>query len=104
MSAMVISLFAKFWPLILGLTGIATGLVFGWGKTKSAATTTAQAQQDVAAAGERVAKAAAAEAQANAAAEATGREAAAARTSIDSEVAAQSASEVKSELQNWTRR
>ncbi|WP_244119057.1 hypothetical protein [Burkholderia gladioli] len=89
---------------LLGLLAGAVGVIFGLFRHQQAKATTAAADQKVAEAQTQVAQQQTADAQANATAAQAGGDAAAARTQIDSDVAAKPAQEVKDELQNdWTR-
>ncbi|KWO60438.1 hypothetical protein [Burkholderia territorii] len=65
MSTLFVALFAKFWPAVFGVLGIAGGVLFGWLKTKSAQTAKAHAEAIVAQTQQQVeqSNAAAAEAQ-----------------------------------------
>ncbi|KVH51161.1 hypothetical protein [Burkholderia diffusa] len=65
MSTLLVTLFAKFWPAVFGVLGIAGGVMFGWVKTKSARTAKAHADAVVAQAQQQVERgnAVAAEAQ-----------------------------------------
>lgn len=75
MTTILVSLIAKFWPVIVGVLGLGGGALFGWAGTKSADTKVAKAGQSVAEAQKGVAQAQAqvaavgqSEAEANAAA------------------------------------
>ncbi|MDE1006986.1 MAG: hypothetical protein OSB38_15095 [Paraburkholderia fungorum] len=113
MTTIFVSLIAKFWPVILGLSGIAGGIVFGWAKTKSANTKVAQAGQKVAEAQtiaaqaqaqEQTAQASNAEAQANAAAAQAGTQATKERSDAESTVDALPAGGAAEQLLNdWAR-
>lgn len=111
MITILVSLVAKFWPVILGLGGIAGGVVFGWAKTKSANTKVAQAGQQVAQAQttaaqaqEQTAQASNAEAQANAAAAQAGTQATKERSDAESTVDVLPAGGAAQQLlSDWTR-
>ncbi|CAJ5436421.1 Uncharacterised protein [Burkholderia pseudomallei] len=57
MATIFISLFAKFWPIIIGVGGIAFGAIWGFIKTKGAVATEARAAQQVAEGMQQVAEA-----------------------------------------------
>ncbi|WP_186058964.1 hypothetical protein [Burkholderia gladioli] len=101
MSALLVSLFAKFWPAIIGVAGLAGGALLGWIKTKGAAAKVATAGQKVAQAQAQVAQQQAATATANAAASQANAEAVMARQKIDAAVASQTPTEVQDELDTW---
>ena len=104
MTAILLSLVAKFWPALIGVLGIAAGALFGFIKTKSASTTTAQAGQQVAQAQTVVAQQQASDAQADAAAALAANTAAAARTQADNAAAALAPGNAQQELKNdWSR-
>lgn len=86
MTTILVALIAKFWPIILGVLGMAGGVLWGWGKTKSAATTVAQAGEQVAQANQKVADNQNAEAQANAAAVQAGAKAVSGANDAQSDV------------------
>ncbi|WP_323122140.1 hypothetical protein [Burkholderia alba] len=106
MTTILITLLGKFWPVLVGALGVAGGMLFGWIKTKSAATSvaqagqqTAQAQAAAAQAREQVAQSANAEAQANA-----GAAAAKERNDADTNVGALPAGGAEQQLRNdWQR-
>ncbi|CAG4888061.1 hypothetical protein [Paraburkholderia saeva] len=104
MTTILIALVSKFWPVIVGVLGMAGGILFGWVKTKSAATTTAQAGQKVAEAQQTVADNQNAEAQANAAAAQAGmnatKEANDAHNDVDALPAGTAAQQL---LDQWSR-
>ncbi|MEQ0776190.1 hypothetical protein ABLT15_28185 [Paraburkholderia tropica] len=83
----------------------AIALLGAWlhGKSSGAKQAAQESAVAVADAQKQVAQVQASEAQANEAAQKAGSDAAAARTQIENEVAAQPPSEVRNELQNWTR-
>lgn len=101
MSALLVSLFAKCWPIVIGVLGLVAGGLFGWIKTKGAAAKVAAAGQKVAQAQTQVAQQQAATATANAAASQANAEAVVARQKIDAEVASQTPKEVQNELDTW---
>ncbi|WP_186111265.1 hypothetical protein [Burkholderia gladioli] len=101
MSALLVSLFAKFWPAIIGVAGLAGGALLGWIKTKGAAAKVSTAGQKVAQAQAQVAQQQAATATANAAASQANAEAVVARQKIDAAVASQTPTEVQDELDTW---
>ncbi|MEX3690116.1 hypothetical protein AB3X91_03675 [Paraburkholderia sp. BR14263] len=68
MLTIFVSLFAKFWPAIVGACGIGAGVLVGFVQTKSAQTKVAQANAVVAQAQQQVADEGNAQAQADAAA------------------------------------
>ncbi|KWO47206.1 hypothetical protein WT98_01285 [Burkholderia territorii] len=86
-------MFAKFWPAVFGVLGIAGGVLFGWLKTKSAQTVKAHAEAIVAQTQQQVEQgnAAAAEAQTQAVentADAQQQAQAATPSSVDQQLAA----------------
>ncbi|WP_186142286.1 hypothetical protein [Burkholderia gladioli] len=101
MSAILLSLFAKFWPAVIGVLGLAGGALFGWIKTKGAAAKVATAGQQVAEVKEQAAQQQADQAVANAAATQASADAVVARQKIDDATASQSPKEVQDELNNW---
>ncbi|MGS0976126.1 hypothetical protein [Burkholderia glumae] len=101
MSAILLSLFAKFWPAFIGVAGLAGGALLGWIKTKGAAEKVAAAGQQVAEAKEQAAQQQADQATANAAAARASADAVVARQKIDDATASQSPKEVQDELNNW---
>lgn len=111
MTTILVSLIAKFWPVILGALGIAGGTLFGWAKTKAADTKVAQAGQSVAEAqkGAMQAQAQAAavgqsEAEANAAAAQAGAKATQERTDAENDVNALPAGGAADQLRSeWSR-
>ncbi|WLE58402.1 hypothetical protein GIY62_14830 [Burkholderia plantarii] len=101
MSALLVSLFAKFWPAIIGVAGLAGGALFGWIKTKGADAQVAEAGQKVATAQTQVAQVQASAAEANAAAAQATAAAVTARQQIDATVATKTPKEVQDELNSW---
>ncbi|HIH2621652.1 TPA: hypothetical protein ACYLIB_005606 [Burkholderia cenocepacia] len=95
----ILPILLKFGPWLLA----AAGMLFGLFRHQQAKTTSAAAKAQSAAADEKVAQAQSADAQANATAQAAAAEAAAARASAETDIAGQPASEVRNELQDWTR-
>ncbi|KVP59357.1 hypothetical protein WJ91_12865 [Burkholderia ubonensis] len=112
MTTLLISLLAKFWPIIVAGGGIAAGVLVGWTKTKAAGTAVAQAGQkeaeartDAAKAHEQAAQAANAEAQANADAAQAGAAAAKERSDAETNVGALPAGGAEQQLRDdWTRK
>lgn len=103
MTALIVAFItAHIGAIVGGVTtlGAALWAVF---ERKGAQTVKAQAAQSVADAQKQVAQVQTSEAQANADAQKAGSDAAAARTQIDNDTAAESPTEVRNELQNWTR-
>ncbi len=101
MSAILVSLLAKFWPVLVGIGGAAAGVLFGWIKTKGADASVAAAGQKVAQAQMDVAQQQAATANANAAATQASADAVVARQKIDDAVSSQTPKEVQDELNSW---
>lgn len=107
----LVSLIAKFWPVILGVLGLGGGALFGWAKTKSANTKIAQAGQSVAEAQKGVAQAQAqaaamgqSEAEANAAAAQAGSKATQERTNAENDVNALPSGGAAEQLRDsWSR-
>ena len=111
MTTILVSLIAKFWPLIVGLLGIGGGALFGWAKTKSADTKVAKAGQSVAEAQKGVAQAQAqaaavgqSEAEANSAAAQAGANAIKEKTDAENDVNALPNGGAAQQLRDqWTR-
>lgn len=111
MTTLIVSLIAKFWPVIIGLGGIATGVLFGWAKTKSADTKVAQAGQQVAEAQAGAAQAQAgaqavqaSEAEANARAAQAGSQATKERTDVENDVSGLPSGSAGQQLRDgWSR-
>ncbi|VWB70721.1 hypothetical protein [Burkholderia lata] len=95
----VLPILVKLGPWLLAVAGI----LFGLFRHQQAKADSAAAKAQGAAADEKIAQAQMADAQASEAAQAAANDAGAARTSADSQVAAMPASEVRNELQDWTR-
>lgn len=99
----MMTIIAAVWPYILGGLGILAGLLgVAWGR-KTTQTADAQAAAAKAQAGQQVAVQQVAEAQANEDAQKAGSTAVDQRAAIDIEVAAAKPSEVRDELQSWTK-
>lgn len=99
----MITLLASVWPYLLAALSIVGGLTAALFARKTVQTAKAQvsaAQSDAVA---QVKTAQTSEAQANEAAAQTGAAAVAARTEIENAVAAKPATEVRNELQDWTK-
>lgn len=111
MTTILITLLGKFWPVLVGALGVAGGALFGWIKTKSAATTVAQAGQQTAEAQtvaaqarEQAAQTANAEAQANADAAQAGAAASKERSDAETNVGALPAGGAEQQLRDgWSR-
>lgn len=107
MSALLVSM----WPAVLGVLGIAGGVLFGWVKSKQAQTTKAQADAVKADAGKQVAEAQTqvanvqnAEAQANATAAQAGADSLKEKVNVTNDVSALPTGAAASELRNdWTK-
>ena len=95
----VLPILLKFGPWLLA----AAGVLFGLFRHQQAKADIAAAKAQGAAADEKIAQAQAADAQANAAAQAAAADAGAARASEETDIAGMPASEVRNELQDWTR-
>ncbi|WP_176048132.1 hypothetical protein [Burkholderia sp. BCC1644] len=111
MTTILISLFAKFWPYLVAVGGVAAGALVGWTKSKSAAAKvaqagqqTAEAQASAAQAREQAAQTANAEAQANADAAQAGAAAAKERSDAETNVGALPAGGAEQQLRDgWSR-
>lgn len=92
-------LLKKAWPALIGLFGLAGGVLFGWLKTKSADTRVAQAQTGEAQAKQQAAEVRSAADQANAAAAQAGEQAIANRAKADQDAAALAPGDFDAELE-----
>lgn len=100
---MIATLIGAIWPYLLTGAGLLAGVVatmFAHKTTQAAKAQVSAAKSDAVA---QVRTEQVVEAQANATAAQAGAAATQARTDVDNTVAAKPASEVKDELQNWTK-
>lgn len=100
---MIATIIGAIWPYLLAGAGLLAGVVatmFARKTTQAAKAQVTAAKSDAVA---QVRTEQVAEAQANTTAAQSGAAATQTRTAVDNTVAAQPASEVKDELQNWTK-
>lgn len=101
MSAILVSLLSKFWPVLVGVLGAAGGTLFAIVKTKAAKADVAAAGQQVAETKQQAAEQQAAVLAANAAASDASASAVVSRQKIEDATASQTPKEVQNELDQW---
>ncbi|WP_423197842.1 hypothetical protein DFLDMN_001481 [Cupriavidus sp. H19C3] len=100
---MIAALIAKLWPVFAGAGIAILALLTGWARHKQAQTTEAQAGQQVAEAGAKVAQIEKSEAEANAEAARAGAAAAQERTNVEADTAGLDRAALDERLRRWTR-